>query len=363
MFVCLLLKLLWRLFRSNKNNVISRLADNKQSVRAEFSAATSPPAALSNEDIKATPEGLLNFTLLQVSDLGSEQRLKLVQMTKSLRKPHPLLLPLISCGSEANELFELVKTDPEMSAKILTAVNSPLYGVTQPITNINHAIKFMGVHQVKNIALELCVKNNAAEFSDSKQNAAYQKLWSVSQLASALCALIAKNLDEENVGELATCCLLSYLGDHAILAFKPAMAEQYLNVSSMYRRTEFIQKNIGVNAAVVGEIMAQQWQLPKVIDKGIAYSLLPVKKISVNVAFAEPYLKNAVLCYIACRLAEFIIFKEIHDIGTISPLNSASVSEGDFLYIEHNIEQVGLERIHAVMADPLFRQQENKLIS
>jgi len=137
------------------------------------------------------PADFLDFTLVSSAKLDDNQQQTVVDICQSFRKPHPLLLPLTQGAFEPNELFDLIKTDAEMTAKILNAVNSSLFSLRQPITNINHAIIFLGITQVKNIALQFAVQKNM-EFEDKAQNEAYKKLWAASYLASSFCLLFAK---------------------------------------------------------------------------------------------------------------------------------------------------------------------------
>ena len=56
-----------------------------------------------------------------------------------------------------------------MTAKVLNAVNSPLFALQQPITNINHAIIFLGVGIVKSIVMQFAM-HQGMKFKDKNQN-------------------------------------------------------------------------------------------------------------------------------------------------------------------------------------------------
>lgn len=307
------------------------------------------------------PADFLTFNLLLSDKLDDKQQQIVLDISQSFRKPHPLLLPLTQGAFEPNELFELIKTDAEMTVKILNAVNSPLFSLRQPITNINHAIIFLGITQVKNIALQFAVQNNM-EFKDKAQNEAYKKLWAASYLASSFCLLFAKEMNEENPAELSTHCLLSYLGDLAVLSYKPSIAGFYLDDYTLFERTKIFQSSVGINTAVVGKYLAQQWQLPQSIETGIGYSILPLVDGTTDIALSGEQLRQTLLCYLSCRLGDLIAFGGIRDMSKINELSFDALGEVEFYYTQKNLNKAGLEKINALIADVSFRKKLNKVI-
>ena len=307
------------------------------------------------------PVDFLDFKLFVSKSLDSEQQKTIQDINQSFRKPHPLLLPLTQGGFEPNELFDLIKTDAEMTAKILNAVNSPLFSLRQPITNINHAIIFLGITQVKNIALQLAVQSNA-KFKDETQNNAYKKLWAASYLASSFCLLLAKEVNEENAAELSTHCLLSYLGDLAILSYKPSIAGFYLDDYSLFERTKVFQKTLGINSAVVGKSLAQQWRLPSTIEQGIDNSLISLTNSSLGEVKSSEQLRHILLCYLACRLADMVVFGSVRDFSQINMLSFESLGEVEFYYTQEQIQTTGLSQINSLILDTSFRKKMNKII-
>ena len=272
-----------------------------------------------------------------------------------------MLLPLTQGGFEPHELFDLIKTDAEMTAKILNAVNSPLFSLRQPITNINHAIIFLGVTQVKNIALQFAVQNNM-EFQNKAQNEAYKKLWAASYLASSFCLILAKEMNEENPAELSTHCLLSYLGDLAILSYKPSVADFYLDDCTLFERTKIFQKDIGINTAIIGKNLARQWQLPKSIETGIENSLLSLTNSTADNRFSNQQLRHIFICYISCRLGDLVAFGGLRDISKVAELSFEALGDAEFYYTQDNIKEADLGQINALLSDASFRKKINKII-
>jgi len=306
------------------------------------------------------PTDFLTFKLFTITNVEVAQQQAMVKIARSFRKPHPLLLPLLEGNFEPNELFDLIKTDPEITAKILTAVNSPLFSLRQPIANINHAIIFMGVAQVKNIAVQVAVQSEI-EFNDKDQNAAYQRIWSASYLASAFCLLIAKKLREENAAELSTRCLLSYLGDQAMLAEQASFAVNYQPGRSFFERVRSSQEKLSVNSSLVGHCLAQNWSLPESLTKGIANISLPLTNSLPQLE--EEQRRDNLICYIACRLGDLVAFEGVRDIAKVGKLDRKSIGGVEFYYLQENLTLLNLDKINIIFSDPLFIGKANKLIS
>ncbi|PCH95812.1 MAG: hypothetical protein COB83_07495 [Gammaproteobacteria bacterium] len=361
---------IWRLNRTKKvlktkvsRSQNRRVVKSSQQTNQYFQASTlaseeQSPQAASEFELSAD---FLNFKLFLSDNLDKNQQQTVIDISQSFRKPHPLLLPLTQSAFEPNELFELIKTDAEMTVKILNAVNSPLFSLRQPITNINNAIIFLGITQVKNIALQFAVQSNM-EFKDKAQNEAYKKLWAASYLASSFCLLLAKEMNEENPAELSTHCLLSYLGDLAVLSYKPSIAGFYLDDYTLFERTKIFQDSIGINTAVIGKHLTQQWQLPKSIEMGIEHSILPLVDGMANNPLSAEQLRHTLLCYLSCRLGDLIAFGGLRDMSTINELSFEALGAVEFYYTQKHLGEAGLEKINALIADVSFRKKLNKVI-
>ena len=381
--LCIIIFLVLRNSRkkSKKKHTYSNLVDKHKASHSK-KRKKKVPTKLTELDVKAkeagtvfsdlkkqTPrhqvkvsESFLAFDVLTCKKLDTKQKETIAEISLSFKKPHPLLLPLTQRAFEPNELFELIKTDTEMTAKILHAVNSPLFGLEKPITNVNHAIIFMGVGKVKNIALQ-CAMQEGMTFTDKHQNAAYNKLWKASYIASTICALFAKELGENNPTELATNCLLSYLGDLAILSYKPTLSGFYLDDFTLFERTKVFQELLGTNAAVVGKFLAKQWELPKSIESSIEHSILPLTDSMVSSELSDENLRQLLICYLSNRLGDLVAFSGLKGIPEIEEISYESLGEVEFYYTQNNIHNSGFEKVNTVISDPNFRKKLNDIIN
>jgi len=338
---------------SSLNNVVGNTDNEKKQLLNK---------PLATPDIEAISAEFLNFQLNTSDKLSTEQQKTVADIAQSFHRPHPLLLPLAQRSFEPNELFDLIKTDAEITAKILKEVNSTRFSLMQPITNVNHAILFLGVIPVKSIAMQLAIESDV-KFENKAQNKAYKRLWKASYLSSAFCSLIAKKMSGDNAAELSTCCLLSYLGDLAILSYDPSIAEYYSENYTFFERTQFIQNKYGVNSAMIGNFIAKKWQLPETIAVGIDNSLLMITNKRELTKLSIRELKALVLCYVSCRLSDLVAFQEIKVMPELNEVSYEATGKTEFYYIQRHIEQANLANLNQVTAEPSFRVTMNKLIS
>ena len=211
--VCIILALLFAIWRLNrkptsvsvKQNRIRKSSPNKTKrvdIQSKVNQFEEPLADYKKEPtpdnfvkvIPTVPDDFHDFKLLKYEALDSDKKQLIEDILKNFKKPHPLLLPLTQSSFEPSELFELIKSDAEMTAKVLNVVNSAQFALQQPITNINHAIAFLGITQVKNIAMQ-CAITNEVTFPDETQDLAFKKLWQASYLASMLSLYFSKFFD------------------------------------------------------------------------------------------------------------------------------------------------------------------------
>ena len=59
--------------------------------------------------------------------------------------------------SGARELKEVMETDPALCVRVLKCVNSSAYALRNPISNLQHAIAYLGNKQIRNLAMSAAV--------------------------------------------------------------------------------------------------------------------------------------------------------------------------------------------------------------
>lgn len=326
-------------------------------IRTEVYSSTPP---IPNEATPVNlPTELSNFTL--ITDLAeSEQPIidKIVEITQSIPRPHSMLKALTHEIENSDKLYELVKSDPEIAAKILQTVNSSGFYLTQKITRLNHAILYLGTNMVKNIALQSIITTRP-QSTNKELTLVLKRIWANGFLASSLAFLFAKNLNFKNADELATQTLLAYIGNLAIISYKPELAHCYIENKSLFERVQIEQAELGVNSALVGGALAAAWQLPQELILGIQDNLMPLGVPPEQSELPVEYLRSIVLCYLCCRAAEIIFKDSLSDIADVHLLNQEQM---ELFYLPEYINITSLQRFLSLQQKPSFRNEANKLI-
>jgi HD-like signal output (HDOD) protein len=313
------------------------------------------PAAPEEREV---PDKLKKFSLLRLEDADQDFISKLLLIVQTQPRPHPILPSLINPIDDTNKLIELIRTDPEISAKILQTVNSAAYYHSQKVASLNYAILYLGTNLVRDITLRVAIQSDHL-LGNPVQNFAVEKVWTSSYIASSIGFQLAKQLGLDNAGELSTQALLLGLGNLAMIGYQTEYAQLYTIDIPLIDRISIEQQDLGSNSALVGGKLAEEWNLPAPIIAGLNNSLLPQAIDPSQCNLDQPTLQSVVFCYVVSRIADMLVYKNINDISKIDLDNQNTL---EFFYLNEYLKQSGLTRLLEVFKDPNFRRQANSFI-
>jgi len=173
--------------------------------------------------------------------------------------------------TSAPQIAEVLKRDQVLTAKVLRLVNSSFYNLSTEITDVSRALAFLGFNTISMLVLGTSV------FSSFEIKAApyfnVLEFWRHS-LASAIAAeLIAKRLRVSRPEDAFTCGLLHDIGKIAL--FKVAPDDLKMIVTKAKGESlSFLDAETALEYpghTVIGERLAEKWQLPIMIRKTIRY--------------------------------------------------------------------------------------------
>jgi len=173
--------------------------------------------------------------------------------------------------SSASDLKEVMETDAALSARVLRFVNSSAYAVRTKITNLQQAIAYLGMKQIRNIALTASVAEmfrTDAGIEPYKRSGLWKHLVSV-----GICArLLAMR---RRIGGFEDAFLAGLLHDIGII-----LEDQYLHpkfrqmigaLKPEKTLSEWETEYLGFDHCQLGEEIARQWGFPENVRAGIAY--------------------------------------------------------------------------------------------
>jgi putative nucleotidyltransferase with HDIG domain len=180
------------------------------------------------------------------------------------RSAHMVLQLSSDLNSDPKELVNVIEHDPVLLLKLLRIVNSPYFGLSQRITSVNHAVLYVGINTVKNLALSAAAlgalpRNNAAGFD-------IDAFLTHSLAAAAIARVFAKKIGvpEKEVFDFFLAGLLHDFGKVVFANFMPNEFRNTVELAKneiipLYQAETEIFKT---DHAQVGAMLAEKWQLP-----------------------------------------------------------------------------------------------------
>jgi two-component system cell cycle response regulator len=167
------------------------------------------------------------------------------------------------------EISDIISTDAPLSAKVLQVVNSPFYGLTNKISSVSHAMTYLGLNTVKNLALSFSLMHHLRKKNQYSLN--YVQFWKDSLVGAVSAKLVAERIDRKH-GENAF--FLGLLQDIGVIILADSLPDSYPAVyqeaSSGGRALHEVESEvIGTNHMVVGQYVADCWGFPKALSAPI----------------------------------------------------------------------------------------------
>ena len=182
------------------------------------------------------------------------------------------------------EISDILSLDPPLSAKVLKAVNSPLYRLLRPITSVHHAVTLLGTNVVKNLALSFSIvqMNHKGDATDSGFD--YTLFWKTSIISAITSKLMIKKMLPELAEDTFFLGLLHNIGT---LALQNGSPDQYAMVLEEMRNTrcfchEAERHVFGFSHMEVGEYLLRSWGLPELFSIPIRYHHQPNRAEGLN---------------------------------------------------------------------------------
>jgi diguanylate cyclase (GGDEF)-like protein len=173
------------------------------------------------------------------------------------------------------ELTHLVQTDPAMAGRILRYANAVHGGSLRHIASLSHAIVFLGLFRVRQIALGFSLvdhyRSGACKAFD------YLGYWTAS-LATGITAQQVSAQAQCPADESFTCGLLSGIGRLALASVFPMeygeMLERNLGEQAL-RQAE--AASFGLDHAALSAELLEDWGLPEIFHQAVRYHETPAE--------------------------------------------------------------------------------------
>ena len=232
-----------------------------------------------------------------------------------------------STRSHPSEIAELVSLDASLTARVLRLVNSAFYGLRRNVTTVNHAIVYLGLNTIKNLALTASIFGSLRP--DQGHAAAFKDIL-MHMVAVGLAAdILAKEVGIRDDSELFTFGILHDLGKIIEMEYFPEAFAAILT-QAQEKHLNFIDVERELYSTTHVEILDQlfaKWELPEVLRESVRghHSVLDVnimyrknaailhaanhivtkQRIGRSLDYAEPYCNKAI--YEILLIDDFIL--------------------------------------------------------
>ncbi len=167
----------------------------------------------------------------------------------------------INCAPK--DLVQVIEHDPVITMKLLKLVNSAYFALTKSVSSVRHAVVYLGLNTVKNLALSIATvsvlpRKSSAEFNTN-----------AFLLHSLTTASIAQRLAKEYLGrsDATDLFVAGLLHDFGKVVFVQFVPEEFSRAIVMAREEHISLhaaelKVIGADHTEIGAMLAEKWQLP-----------------------------------------------------------------------------------------------------
>jgi HD-like signal output (HDOD) protein len=218
------------------------------------------------------PAALSGYHLRTVDDLGAEERRAMLATFREVPRPPRMFTRLVSMDlmheASSSELVALISHEPLIAAKVLAAVNSPVHGLSRPVSGLGQAVAYLGVNRVRSICLQYTMIS-AFRSDNPERTRRLETVWQASALAAELTQYPLQATGGDDPGGLNGAVVLSFLGQLAVTTAVPDDLLARLPARDFLARSRAEQSLVGLPASEVGRLLLEVWELPPGIVDGV----------------------------------------------------------------------------------------------
>lgn len=188
------------------------------------------------------------------------------------RSVHKVLELTSDVNCAPKDIVETIEHDPVMTAKMLKLVNSAFYSLPRKITSMKHAVIYIGINTVKNLALSIATVGMLP--THNKANFDMSAFLLHSLVTGAIARKLSTFVNKEGF-DATDFFVAGLLHDFGKVVFVRAMPETFLQAKQMAEAEdvsliEAEQCLFGANHSQAGAVLGQQWKFPDALVQAIA---------------------------------------------------------------------------------------------
>lgn len=164
---------------------------------------------------------------------------------------------------QMNSVADCLELDPALSASILRLVNSSYYGLIDEVTNLRHALTYLGRRSLRLAVLSFGLVKTMVSGAPARF---HQQYWKRSLTMAAAARECAKLLKDHNV-DPDTAFATGLISDLGMLAMAQLETEKYIVIAEEPDHTiDLVQREreeFGFDHMAVSQRLMTRWELPE----------------------------------------------------------------------------------------------------
>ena len=165
--------------------------------------------------------------------------------------------------TSTSEMAEIIGRDPALAARLLSAVNSPYYGLPNPVSSLDKAVAMVGTNQLRFLAISTVVVNHFSNLPNALVT--MDTFWRHSFTCAVAARTLAEHLGDRDKERFFLSGLLHDIGALLLYTTLPTLAKE----SILYARKKNLpifqaeRAIIGFDHAEAGAALLHRWNLPE----------------------------------------------------------------------------------------------------
>jgi len=162
-------------------------------------------------------------------------------------------------NASIRDLVNVIKDDPMITANLIKAANSPLYGFSRQIKTVDHAVSLFGMATVKGFVISFTIRNTL-KFDLSGYNITEDQFHRVSTNRNAL-GINWYRLKRDKLDVISTDSFLIDIGAVVISLYlkSKGKAEEFANKLTKENRYELEKEYVGLTTPEVTAEIFKHW--------------------------------------------------------------------------------------------------------
>ncbi len=185
------------------------------------------------------------------------------QMPPFPKSVHRIMTLSADINCAPKDLVQVIEHDPVITMKLLKLVNSAFFSLARSISSVRHALVYLGLNTVKNLALSIATVESLPRKKTPVFNTKHFLMHSLT--TASVAQHVAKTFDiESDATDIFVAGLLHDFGKAVLAQFATDMFAQSVQEAEQNQEPLHIAelRVIGANHAEVGGLLAEKWELP-----------------------------------------------------------------------------------------------------